>query len=75
MIPFSDITFFGIVLIGAMIILILSCPDNDRTSDKEKIIFMAAVLIVIGISAFIDYRYSMAAALFVLICGSYLSYI
>ena len=75
MIPFSNITFYGIVPIGTMIILLLSCPDNERTSDKEKIIFMAAVLMVIGVSAVIDSRYSMSAALFVLICGSYLSYI
>ena len=53
MIPFPKISFYGIVLIGAVIILILSAPENGRIQNKEIISFIAGVFIVIGLSIYI----------------------
>ncbi len=75
MIPFPNISFYGIVLIGAVIILILSGPENGRIQNKEIISFIAGVFIVTGISIYIDTSFSSGTALSVLICGCYLIYI
>lgn len=75
MIPFLKISFYGIVLIGAVIILILSAPENGRIQNKEIISFIAGVFIVIGLSIYIDSSFNLGTALFVLIFGCYLIYI
>lgn len=75
MIPFPNISFYGIVLIGAVIILILSAPENGRIQNKEIISFTAGVFIVIGLSIYIDSSLTLGTALFVLICGCYMIYI
>ena len=75
MIPFPNISFYGIVLIGAVIILILSAPENGRIQNKEIISFATGVFIAIGISIYIDYSFNLGTALFVLICGCYMIYI
>ena len=75
MIPFPNISSYGIVLIGAVIILILSAPENGRIQNKEIISFITGVFIVIGISVYIDSSCSMRAVIYTLMPGSYLSYI